>query len=527
MQLVIERQPRERLNALITMAIMGSGASILLTISLLRSYSQGRQVRLLEKRNQHARWQTSRDLEKRRNNDELTGLLSGAGLSKAMDIQTRRFPGFRQAIAHIDLDHFSLINNGLGKGQGDAVLQKFTRHLQAAMHPSAVIGRIGSDNFACCLISTSDSALRTEVSSLSQKLNDLIININNQPLNITVSIGAALVEECQHSQALHEAGIACSAVKVAGGHGYQFFGDAKGTTSGYLSIQQANQELVSAIHEERLELYGQHAWQLNGDPSLPATYVELLCRIKHPTSGAAYWREDIIEAAQLCGSLPLFDQTIIALACSSLKRLMQRSNVSAASTEPIYAINITPDTLITPHFAQKLDQLADSHGIDPQMICLEITEQAALRHPGEAIGAMRKLRQLGFRLALDDFGTGMTSLGYLRDLPLNYVKIDKSFIRKSAHDKPGNLIVQFVVELSKEIGFQTIAEGVEDLEQLLKLKAAGISIAQGYITTRPCPFLPSGDSWALTRSGAETLGEENLRSSSLSNPDQGTSQAQP
>ena len=101
----------------------------------------------------------------------------------------------------------------------------------------------------------------------------------------------------------------------------------------------------------------------------------------------------------------------------------------------------------------------------------------------------------------------MTSLGYLRDLPLDYVKIDKSFIRKSSQDKASNLVVQFVVELSKEIGFQTIAEGVEDMEQLLELQAAGISIAQGYLITRPKPFLCKPEEWIFAQSGAQILSD--------------------
>jgi diguanylate cyclase (GGDEF)-like protein len=508
MQLVIERQPRERLQALHTIAGLILAAGGLLALVTLRSYSQGRRFRLLELRNQRTRLQTSRDLEKRRNHDELTGLLSESGLLQAMAGQANRFPRFMQAVVHIDLDHFSVINNGLGKGQGDQVLVTFATRLQETIHSSGSIARIGGDTFACCLVGTSISSLRTEVSSLSQHLNNLKIDLNGQLLNITVSIGASLIEEGNLARAMHEASVACSVVKVDGGHGYQFYGDTKGSTSSYLAIQQANQELIAAIHDKRLELHAQHAWQLNQGQDLPATYVELLCRIRHPDSGKAYWRENIIEAAHFCGSLPLFDQTIIALACSNLSELIKRSNGPSNHPELIYAINITPDTLIAPSFVQTLDHLMDSHGLDPRMICLEITEQAALRNPGEAVRAMRKLRQLGFRMALDDFGTGMTSLGYLRDLPLDYVKIDKSFIRKSTKDRASNLVVQFVVELSQEIGFQTIAEGVEDMDQLLELQAAGISIAQGDVITRPRAFLCGSEDWIFAQSRAETLAKQ-------------------
>lgn len=507
MQLVIERQPRERLQALHSIALLCLAAGGLLGLVMQRTYGQERRFRLLELRNQRTRLQTSRDLNRRRNHDELTGLLSESGLLLAMDTQARQFPAFLQAIVHIDLDHFSVINNGLGKGQGDQVLMGFASLLKDSIHASGAIARTGGDTFACSLIGTSSSGLRAEVSNLNQILNDLKIDINGQPINITVSIGAALIQEGNPARSLHEARVACSAAKLTGGRGYQFFGDAKGSTSSYLAIQQANQELITAIHQERLVLHGQHAWQLDQGEELPATYVELLCRISHPETGKPYWHETIIDAAQICGSLPLFDQTILTLACRNLGELKAQGFGPGLHSGLAYAINITPDTLTSPNFAQTLSDLVDSYKLNPQMICLEITEQAALRNPAEAVDTMRKLRQLGFRLALDDFGTGMTSLGYLRDLPLDYVKIDKSFIRKSSHDKSSNLVVQFVVELSKEIGFQTIAEGVEDMELLLELQAAGISIAQGYVITRPRPFLCAPADWIFAQSGAQLLAE--------------------
>ena len=506
MQLVIERQPRERLEALgaITVLVLGSG--VLVATVQLRGYAQARRFRHLERRNQRQQVQTGRDLERRRNSDALTGLHSEPGLLQGMEAQSARYPGFKQVIAQIDLDHFSLINNGLGKNIGNQVLVQFAEHLRNATHASAVLARLGSDEFACSLIGTSEASLRSEISQLSQQLNDLQISVDSQNLNLTVSIGATMVNDQQYATALHEATVACSVVKINGGHSYQFYGDAQGSTSSYLAIQQANQELVTAIRDHRLELHGQQAWQLTEADALPATYVELLCRIQHPDSGKPYWKEAIIDAAQFCGSLTLFDQTIVELACNNLQRLQQQP-LRSSSSMLVYAINITPDTLVAPSFVQTLDELVDRHELDPHTICLEITEQAALRNPGEAVIAMKKLRQLGFKLALDDFGTGMTSLGYLRDLPLDFVKIDKSFIRKLPQDKSSSLVVQFVVELSREIGFQTIAEGVEDMEQLLQLQAMGISIAQGYVITRPQPLLAPPEAWNFHESGARSLAE--------------------
>jgi EAL domain-containing protein (putative c-di-GMP-specific phosphodiesterase class I) len=149
----------------------------------------------------------------------------------------------------------------------------------------------------------------------------------------------------------------------------------------------------------------------------------------------------------------------------------------------------------------QLDQQLEQYDLDPNLVCLEITEQVALRNPVQAISTMKRLRKLGVKLAMDDFGTGTTSLGYLRDLPLDYVKIDKSYIWKLRSEATSRLIIQFVVELGKEIGFSTVAEGVEDEELLFELQQLGVSIGQGYLVTRPKPFSARNDDWIFAESG--------------------------
>lgn len=503
MRLLIERTPRERWAAAMAIAGLLGGSALFGLITMVRGGIQQRRLRLFRLEGDRRRLQINRDLERQRDHDPLTGLLSESGLIKAVQRQAQRFPDFRQAMVFLDLDHFSLVNNGLGREQADRVLQAFGRRLAGSIHSSGVAARVGADEFACCLMGTSEIALRSEISALSQQLNDGPIPIDDQTVHVSVSVGAALVEDANAAGALHEASIACSVVKVAGGHGHQLFGDAQATTSSYLTIQQRNQELVNAIREQRIDLFAQNAWLLSEGERLPSVYVELLCRIKDADSSEHYWHEHLIQAAQFCGSLPLLDQAVLERACRDLQTLMQRQPSRHGAL--VYAINMTADSLFLQNFRQSLERLVELHDLDPSRICLEITEQAALRNPGEAISALKKLRRHGFKVALDDFGTGMTSLGYLRDLPLDYVKIDKSFIHKLQHDAASRLIVQFVVELSKEIGFQTIAEGVEDRELLQQVQQLGITIAQGYLITHPRPLLTPIDQWRFDQSGAEQL----------------------
>lgn len=505
MQLIIQRNPDERLFALKSIGLLLMIGGVLVGVVNIRSSVQRRRFRMLEIQNRRRQNHINRQLEHRRQHDELTGLLSEQGLINAIGKQVDSFPEFKRALVHIDLDHFSVITNGLGRYLGDQALMAFALALRSQLHPSSALARIGADEFACSLIGTSETSLRSEVAALNAKLNDMNVQVQDQIINVTVSIGAALVDDAHPEQSLHEASVACSIVKLEGGRGHQFFGDSQASTSDYLAYQQANQDLVTAIHENRIELYGQSTWLLDPAEHYRPTYVELLCRIRDRESSLAYWNEKLIHAAHLCGSLPLLDQHILRLAFGNLSLILPKIEQAQAGPSPAFAINITADTLLSPSFGQNLESLLDEQNIDPEIICLEITEQAALRDPALAITTMRKLRKLGIKFALDDFGTGTTSLGYLRDLPLDFVKIDKSFVNKLDHDKASSLIVQFVVELGKEIGFQTIAEGVEDLPLLIRLKGLGVSIAQGYFVTRPKPLLTSDDPLFFLETGESRI----------------------
>ena len=504
-QHTIVRRASERLGALqgiALLALLGSGS---LAGLAARSYMLQRRYRQLTVRNRRHQRQLERDLQRHRQHDELTGLLSESGLLEAVARQRQHYADFLQVMLHIDLDHFDLVSNGLGRGTADQALTAFAQVLRQQLHASAAVARLSGHEFSCCLLGTSEAALRSEVSVLSQQLNDLDVCFDGYTITVTVSIGASVVGEAGPASALHQAAIACSVVKMHGGHSHQFFGDEYASTENYLTIQQRNEELLAAIRGKRIALFGQHAWLLSAGEQLPAVYVELLARIEDPESGTFSWSEDMIVAANFCGSLGQLDNHILQLACQNISTTLRQPALADGAHSLVYAINITPDTLLSADFVRRLDGLLERHGLDPQRICLEITEQAALGSLSEAINALSRLRKLGVRVSLDDFGAGMTSLGYLRDLPLDYVKIDKVFIRKLREDIASRLIVQFIVELGKEMGFQTIAEGVEDVDLLLLLQRLGVSIAQGYVATRPRPFVCSPEAWLFAQAGRALL----------------------
>lgn len=499
-QHVVSRSPQERIQALQAILLLLLFDLVLLAVIATRSYLTSRHHRYVDLQLLRQQKRLSRDLQQQESTDSLTGLLSEVGLRRGIRDQHQRFADFRQLVLHINLDHFAFITSGMGRSAGDVVLIGLARELRRFMHPSALIARISADEFACCLIGTSEAALLSELSELSQRLNQLDIAVEgHNPVSISASVGASFVDPADPITAMHQASVACRITKMGGGGGYQLYGESHGATSTYLAIQHSNEELLAAIRDDRIRLHAQHAWSLEQGDQLPAVYVELLARIEAAGDGHCYWSESLIEAANFCGSLRQLDLHILERAIPAISDIVKAG--APGYRELVYAINVTADVLLTNDFVTQLDRQLEQYGLDPQLVCLELTEQAALRNPAQAISTMKRLRKLGVKLAMDDFGTGTTSLGYLRDLPLDYVKIDKSYVWKLRTEATSRLVIQFVVELGKEIGFRTVAEGVEDEELLRELQKLGVSIGQGYLVTRPKPFSARNDDWIFAQSG--------------------------
>jgi len=500
LQHVVIRSPQERIQALQAILLLLLFDLVLLAVIAIRSYLSGRRHRYADLELLRQQKRLSRDLQQQESSDSLTGLLSEVGMRRGIRDQHQRFADFGQLVLHINLDHFAFITSGMDRSGGDVVLIGLARELRRFLHPSALIARISADEFACCIIGTSEAALLSELSELSQRINQLEIAVEgHNPVSISASMGASFVDPADPITAIHEASVACRITKMGGGGGYQLYGESHGATSTYLAIQHSNAELLAAIRDDRIRLHAQHAWSLEQGNRLPSVYVELLARIEAADDGHCYWSESLIEAANFCGSLRLLDLHILERAIPAISDIVKAG--APGCRELVYAINVTADVLLTNDFVTQLDRLLEQYGLDPQLVCLELTEQAALRNPAQAISTMKRLRKLGVKLAMDDFGTGTTSLGYLRDLPLDYVKIDKSYVWKLRTEATSRLIIEFVVELGKEIGFSTVAEGVEDEELLRELQQLGVSIGQGYLVTRPKPFSTRNGGWIFAESG--------------------------
>lgn len=435
-----------------------------------------------------------RALNARATHDSLTGLPSLEGLIEALPAQQQRYPDFERVLVVADLDRFSLLNNALGRSTADRVLQQVAHQLRGLVHRSTLVSRVGGDKFALALVGTSRGALQAEVQELAESLREITVRINGEALSMTACVGARwLTRDESPDQAITETGFACDMAKLTGRNEVVFFGDEGSTLCRYQTLQQNHQTLRQALHNDRVVLFSQVGRRLDGtgDPSEgDVAYVELLARLQDPEGPHVYWSTAYLEAAEFWGTLTRFDLHMLQLACRDIRGVLDTPQGRQLPSDVVFALNITERSLLSGDFSLQVARALGESGIPPQRLCLEITEQVAMDNLAAARTVIERLKGIGVRVALDDFGAGMTSLNQLRELPLDYVKIDRAFTSDLAGSPTNRAVVRFIAELSQQLHFRTIAEGIEDRATALLLRELGVSILQGFLIGRPEPFSP-------------------------------------
>jgi diguanylate cyclase (GGDEF)-like protein len=436
-----------------------------------------------------------RALTARTTHDSLTNLPSLEGLIDALPVQQQRYPDFERVLVVADIDRFSLLNNALGRSSADRVLQQVAHQLRGLVHRSTLVARVGGDKFALALVGTSRGALQSEVQELTASLRELTVRINGEPLSLSACVGARwLGREDIPDQAISETGFACDMAKLTGRHEMVFFGDEGTTLSRYQTLQQNHQTLRQALHNDRITLFSQVGRRLDG-PGAPdegaVAYVELLARLQDPEGAHVYWSTAYLEAAEFWGTLAKFDLHMLQLACRDIRGVLDTPAGQQLPDEVVFALNITERSLLSGEFSLQVARALGETGIPPQRLCLEITEQVAMDNLAAARTVIERLKSIGVRVALDDFGAGMTSLNQLRELPLDFVKIDQAFTRDLVSSPTNQAVVRFIAELGQQLHFRTIAESIENPATALLLRELGVSIIQGFLIARPEPFSAS------------------------------------
>jgi len=414
--------------------------------------------------------------------DPLTGLPNRRRLFDRLtrELATSNRSGSLRALLFIDLDDFKTLNDTLGHQVGDLLLQEVARRLTASVRASDTVARLGGDEFVVMLEGLSE--FPTVAAGQAKTTGDKICDVVGQPYRLdghecvsACSIGITVFGDGQEgmNEILQQADIAMYEAKAAGRDTVRFFAPALQIAANARAALEL--ELRLAIKTGQFVLYFQ--------PQLEHGQVggaEALVRWNHPRRGLLAPGEFIPLAEETGLILPLGDWVLQA-ACRQLAAWSR----SQATASIAIAANISARQFRQPDFVERVLAALDSAGCNPGNLKLELTESMLVDNFEEAIAKMTELNDHGLTFSLDDFGTGYASLSYLKRLPLQQLKIDRSFVRDILTDASSAAIAQTVISLGHAIGLSVLAEGVETEEQRILLDHLGCHAYQGFLLSRP------------------------------------------
>lgn len=403
------------------------------------------------------------------------------------------------AVLAMDLDRFKSINDTFGHEAGDIVLVGVAKRLRALVREEDVVARLGGDEFA--IILEGGRNCRERCAAVSARILNQIrlpFDHDGRSLQVGVSIGIAIAPDHGHDAdtLIRAADAALYAVKEDGKNGYRVF-DAELSTRAQ-ERRNLEADLREAQARGEFELHFQPQVDLLSRERLS---VEALLRWRHPTRG--FIPPDVfIPIAEETGLIVPIGDWVIEEAC----------RLAAAWPEPLpVSVNLSAAQLGKTDLLAVVTRSLLRSDLSSHRLEIEVTESVFLKKDDALLADLRQLHELGIRLALDDFGTGYASLGYLQKLPFDRIKIDKSFIAGIGANDQSAAIVCAVVNLARSLGMETTAEGVETEEQASLLRAAGCTVAQGFLLSRPVPndalFPPAADtSSSITTPARRRLG---------------------
>jgi diguanylate cyclase (GGDEF)-like protein/PAS domain S-box-containing protein len=415
--------------------------------------------------------------------DPLTGLPNRKLFMEHLDLAIERAEsnGRHVALMFLDLDRFKLVNDGIGHDAGDRLLKRVGRRLQGALRQGDLLARFGGDEFTVlCEVADEEEVLEV-IGRLRRTMATPVCEADFEQF-VSLSIGVALStsQTMLSSLLLRSADIAMYQAKRSGPGRYRIFDLLHDDDAGR-SLRTSN-ELHRAIQESQLVLHYQPLVDID---RLTLIGTEALVRWEHPTRGLLPPSE-FIDLAEECGLMVDLGAWVLREACrQGTAWAAARSSFDLRTAVPAMSVNISPAQLAEPGFADLVTTILNETGFPADRLWLEITEGALLRDPAAAIAILRALRELGIHLSIDDFGTGYSSLSYLKRLPVEALKIDRSFVEHLETDPDDRAIVEAVVALGRALGLEVVAEGIEHPGQAIALSARGCHIAQGFLYGRP------------------------------------------
>ncbi|MGE8504982.1 MAG: EAL domain-containing protein [Pseudomonas sp.] len=410
--------------------------------------------------------------------DELTGLANRSLFKERLHeaSQRARQSGRSIALVHIDLDRFKLLNDSLGHEVADQLLRQMSRRLTQAVPEADCIARLSGDEFAIILDAYGSlSSLARVASRLLAKLR-VPMTVGGHELVVSASLGISLLPDYAReiSALISQANMAVQHAKHLGGNTFQFFTDNLQACT--LERLQLENRLRKAIDDGQLEVFYQPKLDLRDD-SLSA--AEALVRWRHPEQGLIAPGE-FIGLAEETGLIVPIGEFVLRQACYQACE-WQRQGLANIRV----SVNLSVHQLRQGNLASLVRQVLDETGLAPHWLELELTESQMLDNVDSVIATFQQLRNLGVKLAIDDFGTGYSSLSYLKRFPVDYVKIDQTFIRDLSPGGEDAAITRAIIAMAHSLELKVVAEGVETQAQMDFLKSQACDEIQGFLISRP------------------------------------------
>jgi diguanylate cyclase (GGDEF)-like protein len=377
------------------------------------------------------------------------------------------------ALFLMDLDRFKEVNDTLGHHFGDYVLQQIGKRISAVLRETDTVARLGGDEFALLL---PDAELQDAMNCVAKLISalDVAIPINGMSLTVKSSIGIALYPQhgTDAQTLLQHADVAMYQAKRSG-TGYSIYAQDQNPHS--LRRLTLIGELRDAIDDGQLELHYQPKVNLRQQRT---SDVEALVRWQHPTLGLIQ-PEEFVHLAEQNGLIASLTDWVLQAAVQQCCDWRERG-ISLR-----IAVNLSAHSLHDMNLPNHIAAILKAAHLPATYLSIELTESAMMSDPARAMDIFGRLSTMGIRLSIDDFGTGLSSLSYLKRLPVNELKIDKSFVIDMAEDEHNAVIVRSIIDLSHNIGHEVVAEGVQDHDVLQLLEMLGCDTAQGYYISRP------------------------------------------
>jgi diguanylate cyclase (GGDEF)-like protein len=401
--------------------------------------------------------------------DDLTGLPNRAIFYQRVREAIGTPKHERVAVLLLDLDQFRDINDSLGQLGGDAVLQEVSDRLRGTAQTADTVARLGGDEFGILLLDPPGGDGTQIGGRLLGALKPPVV-LDDVDIEVRASVGVAFFPE--HGRdldtLLKRAGVALRLAKAEAGSSYQVYTPEQDPYS--TKRAELMGELRRGLENAELVLHYQPKIDMR---TRQVTGAEGLVRWRHPRHGLLL-PDKFLPLAEHTGLMKTLTQEVLRMA------LRQCRTWHEAGLTLNVAVNVATSDLLDEQFPEGLGALLAEQGLAPSWLELEITERTIMANPPQARTALTRLRAMGVRVSVDDFGTGYSSLADLKDLPVDAVKIDRTFVRDMENDANDAAVVRAVIDLGRDLGLQVIAEGVEDEETWNRLAGLGCNLAQGY-----------------------------------------------